>query len=245
MDSPETGLIKKISTHHQWDPRYRVVFTIIAIFAVAIFPPMKIWGSAYFFTLSLIVLTRQSIRKTLKRLFLPLIPALIIFALTPYITAVSGFSQRPPGFELLFGFVITLKTFTILILVLAVMDSVSFSQFLKTLQIFKVSHRILFLLMIAYRYFFTFFNTVKKLIEARTLRLFKQSQLTHLISTLRILILKSMDHAESTYIAMRLRGGESHLPLLASFQTNSRDQVILLCSLIILLIPYLGIFLLK
>jgi cobalt/nickel transport system permease protein len=132
---------------------------------------------------------------------------------------------------------IGLKSLSVVSIALYLFYSSPFNEVLGAISRLRVPKVVVFMLMIAHRYFFLFQKTARELLYARSLRLYERSHLRKLPSALNVLIHKSLDHGEEVYIAMRLRGGESALPLLSSFQATRRDYYISGAVIVLAIIP--------
>jgi len=227
------------------DERYRVLFTLLAIPAVACYPVNAIGGLLYFGGFSLLELRKEEVRAFCLQRLTPLLPAIIIFAFTPLVLSALHAPARSIRTEVWFGISLCIKTGVILVSVASLSVTVSFSHFLRVCYTFRVPLRVLFILMIAHRFFSVFRRNVRQLVEARTLRLFSRSPLTGIRNAIMVIFRKAMGYTEALYIAMRVRGGSSRMALLAEFHRGKHDRAILFAGILGLVVPYLGYFILK
>ncbi len=216
-----------------------IVLAAGVVVSIAAFPARWLGGCLFYFILTSTTFGLKPVRRIIRTRLLPFIPAIIIFGILPYLISLVSPQQGEPIAELLFGLAIVLKSFSILFLVSTFVAYVSVSQTLKALHHLRVPPRIIFLLMVAYRFLFMFLHETRQLLEARTLRLFGRTHLTRLRSTIRTILRKALNYSESIYIAMRLRGGNASLPLLASYPDRTRATVLSYAGLLSLLMPYI------
>lgn len=226
------------------DERYQVLLTLLAVIAVVWYPADAIGGLLYFCALSLFYLQRREIRSFCVRRLVPLLPAVALFAFTPLVLSLLRGSVHPLRTELSYGISVCLKTGVILIAMSTLVVTMSFSHFLRVLDTLHVPLRILFILMIAHRFFSVFVRDVRHLVAARTLRLFNRSQLTGIQPAVAVLIKKAMGYTETLYIAMRLRGGNSRMALLVELHHGKHDRTVFFAGLFGLIVPYIGYFIL-
>jgi len=218
-----------------------MVFLGLAILLIALYPPSRIEGTLYYFVIGLgCTFFWNSAR--IIRYVLSLFGIVAIFAFTPAFFAVVTGSPDLVGTELLFGTGIALKSFAIVTFVVGVGGTLTASGIFRSLRWFKMPEQFIFLLLVAYRYLHLFKDEVQSLVEARQLRLAGRSHLKGITGAIRLLLFRAFGHAESVYIAMRLRGGESSFPLLMPVESTSSDTVLLLTSAIIVGLPYTIIF---
>lgn len=220
-----------------WDVRFKLMTGILLILVVAFFPPLQYWGVLYYFLLSLIFVFSSGIIPRIKRALTALIPVLLIFVSIPALVSIFSRGHWAFGENILFGSMIGLKSLSVVSIALYLFYSSPFNEMLGAISRLRVPKVVVFMLMIAHRYFFLFQKTAMELVYARSLRLYDRSHLRKLPSALNVLIHKSLDHGEEVYIAMRLRGGESVLPLLSSFQATRRDYYISGAVIVLAIIP--------
>ncbi len=211
--------------------------------AIALYPVSLPGGIFYFVLLASLALRQRRVRHFVRTRLLPMLPAIVLFGMIPYLISLFQTDPVSRHAELMFGLGIIGKAFTILLVVSFVTRNVSVSHLLSALRDLKVPLRIIFLLMIAYRFTSIFFQEVRLLLEARSLRLFGRSHLRSIRSTFGVILRKAFDYAESIYIAMRLRGGEATIPLLARFRKTRSDRLMLVSGILICILPYSGYFL--
>lgn len=223
--------------------KYLVLLTGFAVMAIALYPVSLPGGILYFVLLASLALRQRKVRRFVRKRLLPMLPAIVLFGMIPYL--ISLFQPDPVSryAELMFGLGIIGKTFAILLIVSFFTRNVSVSHLLRAFRDLKIPLRIIFLLMIAYRFTSVFLHEARLLLQARSLRLFGRSHLRRIRSTFGVILRKAFDYAESIYIAMRLRGGEATIPLLARFRNTRSDRLIFLAGILICILPYFIYFL--
>ena len=220
-----------------WDIRFKLVSGILLIGIIAFFPPLQIWGVLYYFLLSLVFVLTSEIVPQIKKALSALIPVLLLFVSIPALVSILNRGNWTSGENFLFGTMIGLKSLSIVSFVMYLFYSSPFTEILGAINRLRAPKVLVFMLMVAHRYFFLFQKTARELVHARSLRLYDRSHLRKLPSALNVLIHKALDHGEEVYIAMRLRGGESALPLFSSFQATGRDYLISGVVLLLAVIP--------
>lgn len=206
-----------------WDVRFKMVTGALLIVIFALFPPLQFVGVLYYFLLALSFVFSSGIILQIKRALAALIPVLLLFVSIPAIVSIFSSGYRTSGENFLFGSMIGLKSLSIVSFMMYLFYSSPFNQILGAMSRLRVPKVLVFMLMLAHRYYFLFQKATRELLHARSLRLYGRSHLRKLPSALNVLIHKALDHGEEVYIAMRLRGGESALPLFSSFKASGRD----------------------
>lgn len=221
-----------------WDTRFKLFSGFLLIGVIALYPPLKTSGIIFYFIISLVFAFNPVVLKRIRGLFAALLPLLLVFIAIPVLMVVIS-AKGQIGENLLFGVMTAVKSVCIIMIMLYIIHTSTFSKILASLRYFHVPDIVLLLLMISHRYFFLFTHTAKELLRARTLRLYGKSHLKKITSALQVLIHKALDHGEEVYVAMRLRGAESSLPLLAGFKSRSRDYLLSGIIFILTFIPVL------
>jgi len=206
-----------------WDTRFKLVSGILLIAIIAFFPPLHFLGVFYYFVLSLVFVFSSEIVPRIKTALSALIPVLILFISIPVAISLLSSGGWTSGENFLFGSMIGLKSLSIVSFMMYLFYSSPFTKILGAINRLRVPKVLVFMLMVAHRYFFLFQRTASELVHARSLRLYDRSPLRKLPSALNVLIHKALDHGEEVYIAMRLRGGDNALPLFSSFHATGRD----------------------
>ncbi|HKJ67538.1 MAG TPA: energy-coupling factor transporter transmembrane component T [bacterium] len=206
--------------------------------AIALYPVSPPGGILYFAGLASSALLQRKVRRFVRTRLLPMVPAILLFGMIPYVISLFQTDPVSRHAELIFGLAIIGKTFAILLAVSFFTRNVPVSHFLRALRDIKIPLRVIFLLMIAYRFISVFFDEVRLLLEARSLRLFGRSQLHRIRSTFGVILRKAFDYSESIYVAMRLRGGESTIPLLARCRKSRSDGLLFGSGILLCLLPY-------
>ncbi len=241
MDCPQTVITRLKPDMVNWDPRLRLWLFIIGIVIIYLYPARQILGNGFFLG-GMVGVYLVAFRSKLHRtVWFMLVPTVLLFGLMPWLFATTGFSGREPVSELLFGLVIFFKTMTVFLMVVTFIRSMNLSVFLSSLQKIRIPVKILFILMVAARYFSRFVRTVQTLQQARTLRLFGRSRLTGILGALRMLVWDALHQTENVYFATRLRGGKARLPLLVTVQSMAASYLQSVVILLIYSLPWLGL----
>jgi len=206
------------------------------------YPSNSVLGCCYFLAITLVLHLKTPSSRLPRTVWIMLVPTLLIFGLVPWISVKLGFSGSDLKTELVFGATVMLKTVSVFLLVITLIGTMSTSLFLGTLRWLHVPDKMVFMLMIAARYFYRFAQTVRMLGEARLLRLHGRFPLRGITGMLQKLTWEAVGHAEAVYIAVRLRGGRVCLPLLVEPRPGLRSVRQPIFLLLLLTLPWAVVF---
>ncbi len=221
---------------HRIDPRFRVAAAILYSFTVALcyqFQPLIV---ALAVALLSVIFSGVGLKTVFKRLIvvngfillfwivLPLTyKGKILYSLGPVDIYLAG---------IVFAAKITLKSNAILLILISLIATMTFATLGHTLSRFKMPDKLVFLLMITYRYIFVIAQEYQKIIRSIKIRGFKPKTTLHTYKTFAyvvgILLIKATERAFRVYIAMRCRGFTGKYNSLSDFQINIQSFIFIL-----------------
>lgn len=202
------------STIHCIDPRIRLIFAFVMSLIIALSDRFSTLGASLFISMLFVALARLNIRKVMRRLlvvsgFLLLVwvtlpisyDGLTIYHLGPLDIAREG---------ILYASRITLKSLSILMVFMAFVATMTIATLGHTLHRLKVPDKLVYLLLITYRYLFVIREEYLRLRTAMRIRGFKPGTNIHSYRTYAYLIgmlfVRASVRAERVNQAMRCRG---------------------------------------
>ena len=221
---------------HRIDPRFRVAAAILYSFTVALcyqFQPLIV---ALAVALLSVIFSGVGLKTVFKRLIvvngfillfwivLPLTyKGKILYSLGPVDIYLAG---------IVFAAKITLKSNAILLILISLIATMTFATLGHTLSRFKMPDKLVFLLMITYRYIFVIAQEYQKIIRSIKIRGFKSKTTLHTYKTFAyvvgMLLIKASERADRVYNAMRCRGFTGKYNSLSDFQINIQSFIFIL-----------------
>ncbi len=224
----EEPFAEGISPIHRIDPRMRVVSAVLFSFAVALFYDPLTLLMALAVSVCLILISRADLKKVAKRLFFVNGFILLFWIILPLTyggekTPLWGpFAVSKTG--ILMAAVITLKSNAILIALIALISTMSFATLGHTLNRLKIPDKLVYLLLLTYRYIFVIEQEYGKVMRAIKIRGFTPRTSLHTYKTyayvIGMLFIRAAERAERVYQAMRCRGFDGRFYTLAEFRTS-------------------------
>jgi len=215
---------------HKIDPRFRVTAAVFFSFTVALcYEFQSLIASALFAVVGLF-LSGIHLKMVLKRLVIVNIFILLFWLILPLTTIGEVFYTAGPINIYLPGIVlaakITLKSNAILIVLISLVATMTFATLGHTLSRLKIPDKLVFLLMLTYRYIFVIqqeYHKIQKSIKARG---FKAKTSLHTYKTfayiIGMLLIRASDRADRVYNAMRCRGFKGKYYSLTDFQADMK-----------------------
>lgn len=221
------------SVIHRIDPRFRVIAAVGYSFAIALcheFAPL-------IFALAVsgvcILLSRVSLTQVLKRLAIVNIFVLLFWIVLPFtfpgtrMYAVGPVDISSAG--IVFAAKITLKSNAILLALIALIATMSFATLGHSLSRLKLPEKLVFLLMITYRYIFVIAQEYQKIIRSIKIRGFKPKTTLHTYKTfayvIGMLLIRASERADRVYNAMRCRGFKGTYYSLTDFRADAKSWI--------------------
>ncbi|MEN8246852.1 MAG: cobalt ECF transporter T component CbiQ [Thermodesulfobacteriota bacterium] len=234
------------SVIHSVDPRMKIVFAVMLSCVVAVANSLLTLSAGLATGLMLIVLARLDGRAVLKRLavvfgFMALI--WVVLPVTypgPAIIALGPLQISQPGVVLCLK--ITLKSIAILSILIALVATTTLSTIGSALHRLGVPGKLVYLLVMTYRYIFVIENEYQRLMRAARIRGFHPGTNIHSYKTFAYLtgmiFIRASARAENVYRAMLCRGfkGQFHtLGPVAPYTQNRAFTVLTTAALIVIL----------
>jgi len=216
---------------HRIDPRLRILFAITFSFVLAVSMEFQTLLVALAFSFILIGIARLNIRGVLRRIAVVLGFILLIWAVLP-LTFEGGpiFRMGPlklmrPG--IILSAQITLKSIAILLVFIALVATMTIAMLGHALNDLRLPDKMVFLLLITYRYFFVIEQEYHRLLTAVKMRGFRPQTNIHTYKTFAYLIgmifVRASDRAERVHQAMKCRGFNGKFYSLHTFPAHRRN----------------------
>ena len=232
------------SVIHSIDPRIKVVLALIYSFVVALSSSFAILLSSLVTSMVLVMVARLDAREVLKRLAVLLGFILLIWVLMPLTyPGATLFRIGPVGFSspgVLLAAQISLKSVAILLSLMALLATMSVATMGHALGILGIPDKLVYLLLITYRYVFVMEQEYQRLIRAMKIRGFKPGTNLHSYQSYAYLVGMLFVHAsaraERVSKAMKCRGFTGRFHSLRQFEPDPRNRLFaVIMSLIIIL----------
>jgi cobalt/nickel transport system permease protein len=231
---------------HRVDPRLKIIFAVLLSCVVAVAESLTTLFTGLTIALLLIVLARLDGRAVLKRLtvvfgFMALIWVVLPFTYPGAPLAEMGPLQiSRPGVVLCLK--ITLKSVTILSILIALVATTTLSAIGNALHSLGIPGKLVYLMVMTYRYIFVIENEYQRLMRAARIRGFQPGTNIHSYKTFAYLtgmiFIRASTRAENVYHAMLCRGfkGQFHtLGPVAPYTQNRAFTVLTTAALVIIL----------
>jgi cobalt/nickel transport system permease protein len=238
----EEGFIEGDSVIHRLDPRIRCLVAASFSIVVAVSNRFMALIPALLFSLILIFLAGLSIQKVLSRLMIVNGFILFLWFMLPFTTDGSAvFSVGPltatkAGVQI--AILITLKSNTIILALLALTATMSVFTMGRALGDLHVPSKIVYLIFLTYRYVHVIHMEYRRLIKTLKIRGFRPRNNLHTYRTyaylVGMLLVKSSDRAERVRAAMLCRGFQGKFYDFRDFDLSVSDVVMLVLMLMII-----------
>jgi cobalt/nickel transport system permease protein len=130
---------------------------------------------------------------------------------------------------IVFAAKITLKSNAILLALIALIATMSFATLGHSLARLKIPEKLVFLLMITYRYIFVIQQEYQKIIRSIKIRGFKPKTNLHTYKTfayvIGMLLIRASERADRVYNAMRCRGFKGKYYSLTDFRADAGSWI--------------------
>ena len=218
---------------HHVDPRLKTGFAVVLSSIVAVADSLATLLTGMAAALLLVVLARLNGRAVLKRLAVVLGFIALIWAVLPVtypgapLGAVGPLQISRPGVVLCLK--ITLKSFSILLMLIALVSTTTLSALGNALHGLGVPGKLVYLLVMTYRYIFVIENEYQRLMRAARIRGFQPGTNIHSYKTFAYLtgmiFIRASARAENVYRAMLCRGFKGRFHTLGPLAPYSRNRV--------------------
>ena len=235
------------SVLHRMDIRFKIISlsvsalvisscdTIIAAFLFAVY------------ALMLTLFSGISVVFYLKKIYYPLLFLVPLFIFLPLssggnvLFSIFFISVYSKG--LFISLLICLKVIAIIVLVNIMLNTAPFSDMASALKSLKVPDKMLNIILFTYRYFFVFFEDLRKMRVALTLRGFRnRSNIRSIRNSANLagsILVRSYEQTERIYRAMLLRGYNGRIVSDKIFKTRLTDIIL---SMMIIAIPFIILY---
>lgn len=214
---------------HRLDPRIRAGLAVLYSFVVALAYQFPVLIGALIVSSLLIAISRVSLREVFRKMVIVNALILLLWLVLPFtfegkiLARILSFAVYFPG--VILAAQITLKSNAILLAFIALVSTMSLTTLGHTLHRLKVPTKMVYLLLMTYRYIFVIEQEYLRLIRAAKIRGFRPGTNTNTYRTyayvIGMLFVRAAARAERVHQAMLCRGFKGKFYSLQDFQINS------------------------
>jgi cobalt/nickel transport system permease protein len=211
------------------DPRIRLGLAVLYSFVVALAYQFPVLIGALIVSALLIAISRVSLKEVLNKMVIVNALILLLWLVLPLtfngklLTRIGPFAVYLPG--VILAAQITLKSNAILLAFIALVSTMSLATLGHTLHRLKVPTKMVYLLLMTYRYIFVIEQEYQRLIRAAKMRGFQPGTNANTYRTyayvIGMLFVRAAARAERVHQAMLCRGFKGKFYSLQEFQINS------------------------
>lgn len=226
---------------HDLDPRVKIIATFLFSLVVALNTDVSTAAVALIFPMILVVAARISIKRVLWRLavvntfvlflwlFLPFTyPGQVLFSVGPLEVHKEG---------LLAALLITLKSNTILLTVIALLGTSKVFSLVHALSHLWVPDKLVHLFFFCFRYIHVIHEEYHRLVTAMKIRGFKPRTNLHTYRAyaylVGMLLVRSFDRSGRVFAAMKCRGFRGRFYILHHYEMRKRDYLLAASSVVL------------
>ena len=232
------------SVIHNVDPRLKIVFAVMLSCAVAVANSLPTLFSGLAVALLLVLLARLDGQAVLKRLTVVFGFMALIWVVLPVtypgapLFEIGPLQASRPGVALCLK--ITLKSVAILSILIALVATTTLSAIGNALYRLGVPGKLVYLMVMTYRYIFVIENEYQRLIRAARIRGFQPGTNIHSYKTFAYLtgmiFIRASARAERVYQAMLCRGFKGQFYALGPVVPYTRNRVFIVLTTTALII---------
>ena len=221
------------SVIHRIDPRLKIVFATIYSFVVAFSMEPRTLCFALAVSIVMVVMARLNTRGVIRRISIVLGFILLIWVVLPLtfegepLLTIGPMKLMRPG--ILLSLQITLKSIAISLIFMVLVATMTIATLGHALNNLRLPDKMVFLLLITYRYFFVIEQEYNRLLTAMKIRGFRPKTDLHTYKTFAYLIgmlfVRASDRAERVHQAMKCRGFNGKFYSLHIFPPHRRNKV--------------------
>jgi len=225
---------------YRLDPRIRVALTVVFSFVVALAYQFPVLIGALILSSILIGVSRVSIKEVLSRMAIVNALILLLWLVLPMtfngkiVTRIGPFAIYLPG--VILAAQITLKSNAILLCFIALIATMSLATLGHTLHRLKVPAKIVYLLLMTYRYIYVIEQEYLRLLRAAKIRGFQAGTNVNTYRTfayvIGMLLVRAALRAERVHQAMLCRGFRGKFYSLQEFQLGRQSWIFSILMLI-------------
>ena len=239
------------SVIHSIDPRIKIVSAMIYSLVVALSSSFVILMSGLATSIALVLVARLDTKEVLKRLAVLLVFVLLIWILMPLTyPGKTLFRVGPLGFSspgVILAAQISLKSTAILLSLMAFLATMSIATLGHALGRLGIPDKLVYLLLITYRYVFVMEQEYQRLIRAMKIRGFKPGTNLHSYQSyaylVGMLLVHASTRADRVSNAMKCRGFTGRFHSLWQYEPDQRNwPFVIIMSLIIILMTTVEIW---
>lgn len=232
---------------HRMDIRAKIISILAAALIISSCRtiPAALISAAFTFLLTL--LSGIPLDYYLRKIYYPLIFLIPLFIFLPFssggevLLSIGIFNVYTDG--IFISLLISIKVISIIILVNIMISTATFRDTAAALRTLKIHDKMLNIILFTYRYFFVFFEALRKMRVALTLRgSGKRSTIKSLGSSANLagsILVRSYEQTERIYQAMLLRGYSGRIVSHKVFIIRGADVFL---ALIIIVVPLAVLF---
>ncbi|PIE62024.1 MAG: cobalt ECF transporter T component CbiQ [Desulfobacterales bacterium] len=229
------------SLFHRLDPRLRIIFATLFSFLMAVSKSLSAMGLGLLLSVAMLLISRIPLKEAGKRAMVINGFNLILFLILPF--TFDGqilFSIGPVDCireGVMLAIQITIKANAIFLAFIALVSTMTIATLGNALNRLWVPEKIVYLLLIAYRYVFVLEQEYLRLLTAMKVRDFSPGTNIHTYRTYAylfgMLLIRASARADRVYQSMLCRGFEGKFYCIHRFSFSGLDRV---CSVILMLI---------
>lgn len=232
MDEP---FANGASMVHRIDPRFRVVAATVYSFVIALSHGFAPLIAAAGVSIVLVLLARLNPGRVCRRLLIVNGFIALFWIMLPLTYGGDAFYTIGPVSLSQAGIILaaklTIKSNAILLALVALLASQSFVTMGQAMNSLRVPEKLVFLLMLTYRYVFVIEQEYQKILRAVRIRGFQPATSLHTYKTLAyvigMLFVRASHRADRVYRAMQCRGFSGRFYSLAEFSASPANWIFL------------------
>ena len=231
------------SVIHRIDPRIKVLLATLYSIVVAISQQFQTLGLALAISILLIFLAQLNLKDIAKKMMAIMSFLLLIWVIVPLtFEGETWFQFGPltltrPGIQ--FAAQITLKSISILTIFIALITTMTLATLGNALHRLRIPAKIVYLLLMTYRYIFVINQEYTRLRRAAKIRGFQPGTNMHTYKTFAyfvgMLFVQATARAERVYQAMKCRGFNGNFYSLSEFRSFWQNWIFLILMIFLLL----------
>jgi cobalt/nickel transport system permease protein len=229
---------------HRIDPRCRVAGAALFAVAVALSRDVAALVAALAFSLVSVLAARLDWRQVLRGLMAPAVFLLLLWMVIPWTHGgETWFHAGPlavsrPGIDLCIQ--ISLKTAALLLTLMALISTMTLDTLGNALSRLAVPDKMVYMMLITYRYLFLLEQEYQRLTRAMKIRSFRPGTNLHTYRSYAYLVgmlfVRASERARRVHWAMVCRGFNGRFTSLRAFPKNGRGRVFSACVVLSVMI---------
>ncbi len=219
------------SPFHSFDPRAKFVSVLVLMFSIVLLNDIRILAAGLLLAVALVLVSRIPLLFVMGRLKWVALFVLAVVIVLPF--SVSGtalFSVGSLTFTkegLLQALVISVKAFSVVLLIFPMLATMKFVSFIKALEKLHVPNRLVQMITLTYRYIFVLLNEIQRTLRSIESRGYGKRTsilgLKNLGTAIGMLLVRSYERGGRIFDAMVSRGYNGTMETLREFEINSKD----------------------